>query len=46
LDVPYGDAEGEVLALSDPGVLRAGLGEEMAHNLQLWLNLAECARER
>jgi len=44
--VPYGDAGGEVLVIGDLGILRAGWGEEMPHNLQLWLNLAEYARER
>jgi hypothetical protein len=44
--VPYGDAGGEVLVMADLGVLGAGWGEEMIHNLQLWLNLAEYARDR
>ncbi len=44
--VPYGDAGGEVLVIGDLGIMRAGWGEEMPHNLQLWLNLAEYARER
>lgn len=44
--VPYGEAGGEVLVVGDLGILRAGWGEGMPHNLQLWLNLAEYARER
>jgi len=44
--VPHGDAGGEVLVIGDLGIFSAGWGEETPHNLQLWLNLAEYARDR
>jgi hypothetical protein len=44
--VPYGDAGGEVLVVGDLGTLRAAWGEESPRNQQLWLNLAEYARDR
>jgi hypothetical protein len=44
--VPSGDAGGEVLVIGDLGALRAAWGEGVPHNLQLWVNIAEYARDR
>jgi hypothetical protein len=44
--VPYGEAGGKVLVIADLGILRATWAEEVPRNLQLWVNLAQYAKNR